>query len=147
MDMKNTPLVLQRYVDGLKTHDVEKVASTLSDELAFVAPNRTLNQTEFLNMLRALYTAFPDWHYVHADPEIRGGVIAIKWRQSGTHTGTFNMPGLAPIAATGRAVTIADQYFFYTIRHGLIVTIQPDPIPGGAPRGILEQIRGLKQGG
>ena len=47
---------------------------------------------------------------------------------------------LEPGAATGRAVTIAEQYFFYKTRDDQIVEIRPDPVPGGAPGGILEQI-------
>lgn len=35
---------------------------------------------------------------------------------------------------------IPDQYFFYRVIDEQIVEIRPDPIPGGAPRGILEQI-------
>jgi hypothetical protein len=47
---------------------------------------------------------------------------------------------MPPIAPTGRAVRIPEHYFFYRIRGEHIVEIRPDPVPGGAPRGILEQI-------
>ena len=62
-------------------------------------------------MLEALYIAFPDWQYEHFDPEVRGDVIAIKWRQRGTHLGTLSMPGLDPIEPTGRTVSIPEQYY------------------------------------
>jgi hypothetical protein len=91
-------------------------------------------------MLRALYAGFPDWHYDHDEPEHRGDVIAVRWRQGGTHTGTFAWPGLEPIPATGRSVMIPEHFFFYRVRGGELVEIRPDPVPGGAPRGILEQI-------
>jgi predicted ester cyclase len=138
--MSHLPPVLRTYIDGLRTHDVDKVASAVSDDLAFISSGRTLNKSEFLDMLRALYLAFPDWSYDHSDPELRGDVIAIKWRQAGTHSGTLAMPGLDPISATGRTVAIPEQYFYYRVRGERIVEIRPDPVPGGAPRGILEQI-------
>ena len=50
------------------------------------------------------------------------------------------MPGLDPIESTGPTVSIPAQYFFYRVTNEEIVEIRPDPIPGGAPRGILEQI-------
>ena len=90
--------------------------------------------------LSALYTAFPDWNYDHDPIEWHGDLLAIKWRQSGTHTATLAFPGMDPIAATGRRVRIPDQYFRYRVTGDLLVLIHPDPIPGGAPRGILEQI-------
>lgn len=138
--MTDVPPVLQDYINGLKAHDVRAVADTVSEELAFVSAGRTLDKPQFLAMLRALYTAFPDWHYDHSPPEIRKEDIVIKWRQGGTHTGTFVMPGLEPVEATGRTVMIAEQYFFYRLRATQIVEIRPDPVPGGAPGGILEQI-------
>jgi hypothetical protein len=95
--MTATPEVLNCYIEGLEAYDVDRIADTVSDDLAFVTPARTLGKEEFLQMLRALYAGFPDWHYNHDEPEWRDDVIAIRWRQGGTHTGTFAGPGLAPI--------------------------------------------------
>ena len=50
------------------------------------------------------------------------------------------MPGLAPIQATGKSVTIPKHYFFYKLRGDKIVEIRPEAVPGGAPGGILEQL-------
>jgi predicted ester cyclase len=138
--MIRIPAVLLRYTAGLKAHDVDLIASTVADDLAFVTPTATLNKEQFLQMLRALYAGFPDWHYDHEEPEVRGEVLAVKLRQCGTHTGTFLLPGLAPILPTGKKVRIPEHYFFYRVRGDQIVEIRPEPVPGGAPRGILEQI-------
>lgn len=138
--MIEIPAVLRTYIDALKGHDVDAIAGTVSDDLAFVTPARTLDRDQFLQMLRALYAGFPDWHYDHDEPEWRGDVIAIKWRQGGTHTGVFALPGLVPVLATGKRVTIPPHHFFYRVRGDKIVEIRPEPVPGGAPRGILEQI-------
>jgi predicted ester cyclase len=138
--MTDFPPVLRTYVDGLKTHNVQMVASAVSEDLAFVSRARTLNKSQFLDMLEALYAAFPDWHYDHAPPEIREGGYAIKWQQGGTHSGTFALPGRDPIEPTGRTVTIPEQWFFYRICSDEIVEIRPAPVSGGAPEGILTQI-------
>ncbi len=99
-----------------------------------------VNKERFLAFLRALYTAFPNWHYDHDEPELRGGEIAVKWRQGGTHTGTLALPGAKSVAATGRQVKIPAQFFYYRLRDTMIVEIRPEPMAGGAPQGILEHI-------
>ena len=139
MSKEISPVIFS-YIDGLKRHDVAGIAETVSDGLAFITATRRLPRDQFLQMLRALYAGFPDWHYRHDPPELRGTTVVVRWQQGGTHTGTFAMPGIVPIPATGRTVQIPPQDFVYTIRDGRIIEICPEPIPGGAPGGILEQI-------
>ena len=134
------PAVIWTYIEGLIRHDVARISETVSDDLAFVTATTRLTKDQFLQMLRAIYTGFPDWQYDHDPPELRGTTVAVRWQQGGTHTGTFTLPGMAPVAATGRTVKIPAQYFFYSVRGGRIVEIRPEAIPEGAPRGILEQI-------
>jgi predicted ester cyclase len=138
--MPPIPQVIWTYIEGLKYHDVDGIAETVADDLLFITPAVKLNKERFLDMLRALYAAFPDWTYRHDAPVWQDGRIAVKWRQNGTHTGSFALPGLAPIRPTGKAVTISEQQFFYLVADNRIVEIQPDPVPDGAPGGILKQI-------
>ncbi len=135
------PPVLLRYIAGLQAHDVTAIAATVADGVAFHAAERTLTKQQFLAFLTALYAAFPDWHYDHDPPAARAdGSIAVRWRQKGTHTGTLALPGRLPMPATGKAVVIPEQFFFYGVAGEQIVSIRPDPIPGGAPGGILAQL-------
>lgn len=134
------PAVFLEYVAGLKAHDVQRIAATFSEDLEVISNGRRLTKQQFLPFLGALYAGFPDWHYDHDPPEWHGDLIAVKWRQGGTHTGTFAWPGFEPVAPTGRRVRIPEQFFRYRVRGERLVAILPDPMPGGAPRGILEQI-------
>ena len=134
------PAFVYSYIEGLKTHNVELIAATVADELCFVTATTTLNKQQFLAMLRALYAGFPDWHYDHDAPEVRADMIAVRWRQSGTHLGTLALSGMTPVAPTGIKVVIPEQYFYYKVDDLRILEICPDPIPGGAPGGILQQI-------
>ncbi len=135
------PQALVEYVSGLVSHDVARITTTISDDLLFVSATRVLGKVQFLDMLKALYGGFPDWTHEYDEIEDRGeGNYAIKWRQGGTHSGTWSMPGMEPIAPTGKRVRIPPQYFFYRVADEQLVLIFPEPIVGGAPRGILEQI-------
>jgi hypothetical protein len=133
--------VLLTYVEGLKTHDIGKIAGTAAEDLKFISATRILDKQQALKMLTALYTGFPDWSYAYDKIEDRGqGNYAIKWDQGGTHTGIWAMPGMAPIAPTGKKVRIAPHYFYYRVADDKLTLIFPEPCIGGAPRGILEQI-------
>lgn len=139
--MHDIPAVLWRYIEGLKAHDVAKIATTVADDLRFIAPERTLDKPQFLALLTAVYTALPDWKYDHDPPETQADqTIRIRWRQSGTHTGPLALPGIPPMAATGKAVRIPPQFFSYRVAGDRIREIRPDPLPGGAPGGILAQL-------
>jgi predicted ester cyclase len=136
-----TPQSLLDYVEGLRTHDVDKVASTVTDDLRFISATRIIDKQQFLAMLTALYAGFPDWTYKFDTIEDRGqGNYAIKWHQGGTHTGVWAMPGMAPIQPTGKTVQIPPHYFFYRVANDKLSIIFPEPVVGGAPLGILQQI-------
>ena len=139
--MAAIPQAIGDYVDGLKTHDVAKIGASVSEDLAFVTTKKTMDKREFLAFITALYSGFPDWHYDHEPIEVGGdGTVAIKWRQGGTHTAKLALPGFQEVPPTGRTVVIPEHYFFYKVVGDKIVEIRPDPVPGGAPRGIFEQI-------
>ena len=135
------PGALSTYVRGLETHDVSLIASSFADGVRFVTPVRTMAREEILAFLTALYGGFPDWAYDHDPPEHRGGnSYAVLWRQGGTHMGALALPGFPAVAPTGRKVVIPPHHFFYEVTTEGLSEIRPDPVPGGAPRGIFEQI-------
>ncbi|MBT3567725.1 MAG: hypothetical protein HN494_02670, partial [Opitutae bacterium] len=81
----------------------------------------------------------------HDDPvRENDGSYSILWRQGGTHNAMLAFPGFDAVPATRKTVVIPEQRFFYRIGSEGLTEIRPDPIPGGAPRGIFEQI-GVEQ--
>ena len=144
MDGPSNP-TLSAYVEGLKAHDVCAIGKTLSEEVKFVTLAKTMEKTSILEFLAALYAGFPDWSYDHDELVRRDEEsYSILWRQRGTHTARLAFPGFAAVRATGKIVVIPEQRFFYRLGEEGLTEIRPDPIPGGAPRGIFEQI-GVEQ--
>ena len=136
---------LVAYVAGLKAHDVAAIGASLAEEVRFVTPVKTMAKPAILEFLAALYAGFPNWSYDHDEPVRRDeGSYSILWRQGGTHTAMLAFPGFAAVPATGKTVVIPEQRFFYLVGSEGLTEIRPDPIPGGAPRGIFEQI-GVEQ--
>ena len=141
MPLPDLPPALDLYLAGLKSHDLGKIAESFAGEIVFVTPARTMDHDEILAFLGALYRGCPDWHYDHDPPLFRAdGRIGIKWRQGGTHTATLEFPGFEAHAATGKSVVIPEHFFYYRVGENGLTEIRPDPVPGGAPRGIFEQI-------
>jgi hypothetical protein len=139
--MAAPPLALLAYMEGLRTHDIRRIGAALADTLRFVTPVRTMDKAETLAFLTALYDGFPDWHYDHDPIEPRpDGSWGVRWQQGGTHSRTLALPGFPPVAATHRPVLIPEHYFYYRVSGDGLIEIRPDPVPGGAPRGIFEQI-------
>lgn len=140
-DPAQLPASLALYMEGLRTHDIGKIGDSFAEGITFVTPVKTMCREEILPFLTALYRGFPDWTY-HNEPPVQctDGSIGVKWRQGGTHTGTLAFPGFEAVPATGTKVTIPPQYFYYRVNDDGLTEIRPDPIPGGAPRGIFEQI-------
>ena len=136
---------LASYVAGLKAHDVAAIGASLAEEVRFVTPVKTMGKPAILEFLAALYAGFPNWSYDHDEPVRRDeGSYSILWWQRGTHTERLAFPGFAAVPATGKKVVIPEQRFFYRVGSEGLTEIRPDPIPGGAPRGIFEQI-GVEQ--
>jgi hypothetical protein len=139
--MIQPPAVLIDYMEGLRTHDTARIAGTFARELRFVTPVRSMDPTQTLAFLTALYAGFPDWHYENDPPVLQpDGSWGVKWRQGGTHSQTLALPGFPPVPPTHRIVRIPEHFFYYREARGKLTEIRPDPVPGGAPRGIFEQI-------
>ncbi|MBC8349288.1 MAG: nuclear transport factor 2 family protein [Verrucomicrobia bacterium] len=136
---------LAAYVEGLKSHDIATIAESLAENVKFVTSVKTMGKPAILEFLNALYAGFPDWNYDHDNPVRHGdGSYSILWRQGGTHTAMLSFPGFDAVPATGKTVVIPKQRFFYRVDSSGLTEIRPDPVPGGAPRGIFEQI-GVEQ--
>jgi hypothetical protein len=128
-------------MEGLKTHDIELIGSTFANDIRFVTPAKIMKRDQILDFLSALYRGFPNWSYDHDEPLLfDDGTIGVNWRQGGTHTGHLEFPGFIGVSPTKRKVQIPEHYFYYRVVHNQLIEIRPDPIPGGAPRGIFEQI-------
>ena len=135
------PPALLQYIAGLKARDVGLIGASLSDEVQFITPVTTMSKPMILDFLSALYRGFPDWNYDHGEPELlEEGSYVVFWRQGGTHTGPLAFPDFDAVEATGKSVRIPPHHFFYRVGEAGLTEIRPDPIPGGAPRGIFEQI-------
>jgi hypothetical protein len=102
---------------------------------------------EALKVTAGLLTAFPDIKFDIQQVTVKGDDATVKVTWSGTNTGPFSlpMPGMQPIPATGKKVSVKDGYVV-TVKGDKVSHFKVDsPADGGIP-GALAQM-GVKMPG
>lgn len=121
---------------------VEKVKAMLTaDAMASggVLP-QPIPAMEAMNIVSGLLTAFPDIKFDIQQVTVNGNDATVKAMWGGANTGPFSLPipGMAPIPATGKKVSVKDIY---------VVTVQGDkvshlkvesPADGGIPAALAQ---------
>ena len=51
---KDIPAAILDYIEGLKSHDIGRIAASFAEDLCFVSATRMLDKVQFLKMLAAL---------------------------------------------------------------------------------------------
>jgi predicted ester cyclase len=81
----------------------------------YVGAQGEIGPESFKRTVLGLRTAFPDIHYAVNDVVAEGDKVAVRWRWSGTHKGSFRA-----FAPTGRSMTNTGTAIFQ-LRDGKIV--------------------------
>ena len=120
--------------------NVEKVkAMVTADAMASggVLP-QAIPMMEAMKVVAGLTGAFPDYKIEVQQVTVKGNEATVKAQWGGTNTGSWSMPGMAPIPPTGKKVSVKDTY---------IVTVQGDkvshmkvdsPSDGGIPAAMAQ---------
>jgi hypothetical protein len=102
---------------------------------------------EALKLVSGLKTAFPDIKFDIDQVTVNGDVATVKATWSGTNTGPLDlpMPGMTPIPATGKKVSVKDVYIL-TVKGDKVSHFSVEsPADGGIP-GAMAQM-GVKMPG
>ena len=129
--------------------DAEKMkAMVTADAMASggVLP-QPIPMMEALKVMAGLTTAFPDLKFEVQQVTVNGNKATVKAQWSGKNTGSLSlpMPGMPTIPATGKKVSVEDNYIV-TVQGDKVSHIQVEsPADGGIP-GALAQM-GVKMPG
>jgi hypothetical protein len=131
-----------RHLKALNYHDLSDAADWLDDQLLFHSSIKAFRKKETLRLMKAVFTAFPDWEISYDEPELQQGLVSIHLTMGGTHTGLLqlNLAGIKPLEATGRRVLLPKQKFTCRVADDRIVEIFPEPQPEGGLPGMLRQL-------
>ena len=100
---------------------------------------RPLDKQRFMQLMIALKKGFPDYALsVKCCQDSGNPVVRAVMEPVGTHSGTFALPGLPPIKATGVVVALPRQAMEFTLRGSQINKIKLEHASGGGVMGLLE---------
>ncbi len=121
--------------------DVATLSGMVTDDFQFLGVTpQPLGKQEFLGFIQSLHTAFPDFKFNETTASESGNTATIKHKISGTHTGTFNVPGLPPIPATGKKFQLPEETSVFTFAGDKATKYLAQPAPDGGLPGILKQL-------
>jgi ketosteroid isomerase-like protein len=121
--------------------DIATLSSMVTDDFQFLGVTpQALGKQEFLGFIQAMTTAFPDFKFNETTASESGDTVTIKHKISGTHTGTFNVPGMPPIPATGKKFALPEEASVFTFQGGKATKYTAQPAPDGGLPGILKQL-------
>jgi hypothetical protein len=129
--------------------DLDKMkAMSTADAMASggVLP-QAIPMMEALKVVAGLKTAFPDLKFNIQQVTVNGDVATVKVIWTGTNTGALSlpMPGMAPIPATGKKVSVKDAYIV-TVKGDKVSHFTVDsPSDGGIPGALMQM--GVKMPG
>ena len=135
--------ITHAFSTALETQDFDRAAFYLSDDFVFRGPvPQPIGKQEFLAIQRAVEDAFPDWSFnVHKVQEW-GEKVTGAVQITGTHTRdlVLPIPGMPPIPATGKKVSLPEEQLEFTFKGEKIASLTSDNVPGGGIPGVLAQI-------
>ncbi len=131
------------FSEALEARDFNKAASYLADDFVFAGPvPQPIGKQEFIAIQSAFEDAFQDWSFNSHDEVEQGEKVVAAVQITGTHTRdlVLPMPGMPPLPATGKRVSLPVEHITFTFKGDKIASLASDNVPGGGVPGILAQL-------
>ncbi|HET6845752.1 MAG TPA: nuclear transport factor 2 family protein [Anaerolineales bacterium] len=120
-----------------------KLAELLADDMVFAGPvPEPVGKREFLAIQSAMQAGMPDWKFNATDFKEDGDKVTVTLQITGTQTAELKlpMPGMAPIPATGKRISLPKEPTTFTVKNGKVTRLESAAVPGGGVMGVLAQL-------
>ncbi|HLH62059.1 MAG TPA: nuclear transport factor 2 family protein [Ktedonobacteraceae bacterium] len=132
---------VEAFSEAMEARDWDKVATYLSDDFTLSGPTpQPVGKNEFIAIQSAFMNAFPDWSFNLGSLEEQGDKVLATVHITGTHTRDLLVPGLPPVPATNKRVSLPEEHLEFTFHGDKIASLSSDNVPGGGVPGVLQQI-------
>ena len=138
--MSNLELA-RKALQAFSSGDTATIESLTTDDFQFLGVTpQPLTKQDYLGFMHAINTAFPDFKFNETSTSESGDTVTIKHKITGTHTGPLNAPGLPPIPATGKSISLPEEVSVFTFKDGKATRYLGEPAPNGGLPGMLKQL-------
>jgi predicted ester cyclase len=132
---------VEAFSEAMEARDWEKVASYLSDDFTLSGPTpQPVGKNEFIAIQSAFMTAIPDWSFNLSHLKEQGDKVLATVRVTGTHNRDLAVPGLPPVPATNKKISLPEEHMEFTFKGDKIASLSSDNVPGGGVPGVLQQM-------
>lgn len=141
--MTNTEII-KNTLSSIEEGNFAKAKENISNDFKFsgAVPN-PVGVDEWLNLHRALNKAFPDLNFnLKNVKEVNSNSVKGTVSLSGTQKNELNVniPGMKPIAATGKKIQLPEEPVEFTFENGKLTKLKVTPVAGGGVMGIYKQL-------
>lgn len=133
--------VVHDLMSGLDTGDLDKVSSLISDDFRFYLPlPYPIEKLHIMGFLGTFKKAFPDWSYNFSNASVETGHVRGTVKPGGTHSNDGSLPGMPPVLATGKVITLPEIPVDFTVKNNKISELKIDQMPGGNFSNLMENL-------
>ena len=139
--MTNIDVIKEGFA-ACQAGDFKKLSNMITDDFKLEGPvPEPIGKKEFIGLMTAMITAFPDWKFNVSDIEEKGDKVFVTTRISGTQTATLTLPMLPqPVKPTGKHFQLPAEHQAITVKNGKMSHYKVDVVPGGGVMGVLSQL-------
>lgn len=139
----NAVETVQAVLAAIEAGEWQRARGYLADDFTFSgAVPQPIGPDAWLGVHRALSAAMPDFSFNASGLREQGGKVVGQLQISGTQTRelALPLPGVAPIAPTGRRVSLPAEPITVTAHGERLVNLEVETVAGGGLPGILAQL-------
>ena len=133
--------IVSRLFENLDSRNYETAAEVMDETFlisgVFPFP---FNKAMWVGSTKAIHSAFSDFKFNASNYKVNGDQVNFTIKLMGTHDGDLTIPGLPPMPASGKFITIPEERGSARVVNGKIVGMQLEPSENGGLRGILQQL-------
>jgi predicted ester cyclase len=135
--------IVKAMLAAAEAGDFNKAGGMLTDDMLFAGPvPKPVSKVEFIGIQSAMRAGIPDWKFGASDFKENGNQVTAVLQITGTQTKELKlpMPGMAPIPATGKHVSLPKEPATFTIKDGKVARLETAVVPGAGVMGVLAQL-------
>jgi hypothetical protein len=127
---------------AIEDHRLDEVGRYLTDDFMLSGSvSHPLDKAQFLEWLRGLLAALPDWSLNVQDAREQGDTVSVMARVSGTQDGVLSLAsGAPPVQPTGMHVALPAEPFTFMLRGDKISSITVASGPDTGMPGLYKQV-------
>jgi predicted ester cyclase len=135
--------IVKSALAAAEAGDYAKVSGMLTEDMQFAGPvPNPVGKKEFIGIQSAMVAGIPDWKFNAADYKEQGDKVTAVLQITGSQTRELRLPlpGMQPIPASGKHVSLPREPVTFTIKDGKISRLESAVVPGGGVMGVLAQL-------